>query len=94
MAEKTAKYQLVVAIILAVVTIGNLVFMYASRPTAELKQTVTEHSARIGTLEVGRMENATNIKSLENQMATNRDENWREHQAILAKLDEINRRLK
>ena len=89
MAEKTAKYQLIVAIILAFVTIGNILYTYASRPTAELKETVKLHSVEIQDLQQGRTENKTNIDNLRAQIKTDSDNNRSDHIRILDKLDDI-----
>ena len=94
MAEKTAKYQLIVAVLLALITIGNIFFMYASRPTAELQITVKEHSSKIEELQFGKTTNMVNIANLKEQLEQSRDDNKEEHKTILNKLDDIAKAVK
>jgi hypothetical protein len=88
-AEKTAKYQLVVAIILALVTIGNVIFTVASQPSTEIKHRVDLHDSEIRDLQLGRVENKTNIENLQKSIVNLDTNNQSDHQRMYDKLEAV-----
>lgn len=89
MSEKIARHNFWVSIILACVTVANVIYTIASQPSAEMKRKVEIHDIRINGLQRGLAIDSTNIVNLQFTISNLVTDVRKDHEQESLRLEDI-----